>query len=93
MDSGKYRKFENTEVSQILEKTLLISIICIKYKNGYKINKENHLRFFFFFKLKVYNYFRNISQEFILKNIYETRNFFLKEIEQTKFMSKMQQKV
>ena len=49
MDSGKYRKFENTEVSQILEKTLLISIICTKYKNGYKINKENHLRFFFFF--------------------------------------------
>ena len=52
MDSGKYRKFENTEVSQILEKTLLISIICIKYKNGYKINKGNHLRYYFFFKIE-----------------------------------------
>ena len=66
MDSGKYRKFENTEVSQILEKTLLISIICIKYKNGYKINKENHLRFFFFFLNWKYITILEIS----VKNLY-----------------------
>ena len=30
----------------------------------------------------------NISQEFRLKNIDETRNYFLKEIEQNKLMSK-----
>ena len=30
---GKYRKFEKPEISYILEKTLVLSIICIKCKN------------------------------------------------------------
>ena len=30
----------------------------------------------------------DISQEFRLKNIQETRNFFIKEIDQKEFMSK-----
>ena len=38
--------------------------------------------------MKIYNYFKNISQEFILKNIVETRNYFLEEIEQNELMSR-----
>ena len=30
---GKYRKFEKPKISYLLEKTLVISIICSKYKN------------------------------------------------------------
>ena len=35
----------------------------------------------------------NISQEFRLKNIDETRNFFLEEIKQNELMSKKQKKL
>ena len=31
--SGKYRKFEKPKISCFLEKILLLSIICSKYKN------------------------------------------------------------
>ena len=39
---SNYRKFEKLEVSYLLEKTLVLSIICIKYKNknGKKIKEE-----------------------------------------------------
>ena len=30
---GKYRKFEKSKISYLLEKTLLLSIICSKCKN------------------------------------------------------------
>ena len=30
---GKYRKFEKSKISHLLEKTLVLSIICTKYKN------------------------------------------------------------
>ena len=30
---GKYRKFEKPKISYFLEKTLVVSIICSKYKN------------------------------------------------------------
>ena len=48
--------------------------------------------------MKIYNYFENIveeniSQEFRLKNIYETRNYFLKEMKQNELMSKKRKKV
>ena len=37
----KYRKFQKTEKSHILEKTLVLSIICSKCKNEYeKLFKE-----------------------------------------------------
>ena len=43
--------------------------------------------------LKIYNYLKNmaeenISREFRLENIDETRNYFLEEIEQNKMMSR-----
>ena len=38
---GKYRKFKNPKISYILEKTLVLSIICSKCKNeDEKIFKE-----------------------------------------------------
>ena len=39
--SGKYRKFEKPKISYLLEKTLVLSIICSKCKNeDEKIFKE-----------------------------------------------------
>ena len=43
--------------------------------------------------MKIYNYFKNTSQEFRLKNIDETRNYFLGEIKQNELMSKKHKKV
>ena len=48
--------------------------------------------------MKIYNYFKNIveeniSQEFRLKSIDETRNYFLEEIKQNELMSKKHKKV
>ena len=31
---GKYRKFQKPKISYLLEKTLVLAIICSKYKNG-----------------------------------------------------------
>ena len=38
--------------------------------------------------MKVYNYSKNMTQEFRLKNINETRNYFLEEIGQNELMSR-----
>ena len=48
--------------------------------------------------MKIYNCFKNtveenISQEFILKNIDEIRNYFLAEIEQNELMSRKYKKL
>ena len=48
--------------------------------------------------MKIYNYSKNvteknISQEFRLENIDETRNYFLEEIEQNELMSRKHKKV
>ena len=48
--------------------------------------------------MKIYNYFKNmveenISQEFRLKNIDETRNYFLEEMKQNELMSRKHKKV
>ena len=43
--------------------------------------------------LKIYNYFKNISQEFRLKNIDETKNYFLEEMKQNELMSRKPKKV
>ena len=38
---SKYRKFQKSKISYLLEKTLVLSIICIKWKNvDEKIFKE-----------------------------------------------------
>ena len=39
------------------------------------------------------NYFRNIAEEFELKNIDETRNYFFEELEQNELMSKKYKKL
>ena len=48
--------------------------------------------------MKTYNYFENIaeenvSQEFKLKNIDETRNYFIEEINRNELMSKKHKKI
>ena len=48
--------------------------------------------------LKIYHYFKNMAeknvrQEFRLKNISETINYFLEEIKQSELMSKKHKKV
>ena len=43
--------------------------------------------------MKIHNDFKNISQEFRLKNIDETRNYFLEEIKQNQLMSRKHKKV
>ena len=43
--------------------------------------------------MKICNYFKNMSQEFRLKNTDETRNYFLKEINQNKLMSGKHKKI
>ena len=93
---GKYRKFEKPKISCILEKTLVLSIICSKCKNEDEkkyLKKMNQLRHSeFLVCLKIYNYFKNMSQEFRLKIINETRHYFLEEIEQNELMSKQHEK-
>ena len=54
--SSKYRKFEKLKISYILENIFLL--IHSKYNN-------EHV------KIIIYNYFKNMSQEFRLKNINE----------------------
>ena len=36
VNCGKYRKFEKLQMSYLLEKTLVLSIICSKCKNDYE---------------------------------------------------------
>ena len=76
---ANYRKFENLiKILYILEKTLVLSIICSKGRNEVgKISKEEEsieiLKILGLFKNMVEE---NISQEFRLKNVDETRNYF-----------------
>ena len=43
--------------------------------------------------LKIYNYFKNMAQEFRLKNVDETSNYILEYIKQNELMSKKHEKV
>ena len=43
--------------------------------------------------LKIYNYVKSTSQEFRVKNIDETRNYFLEEIKQNELMNKKHKKI
>ena len=43
--------------------------------------------------MKIYNYFKNMSQGFRLKNIDERRNYFVEEIKQNELMSRKHKKV
>ena len=43
--------------------------------------------------MKIYNYLKNINQEFRLENIDETRNYLLEEIKQDELMSREHKKV
>ena len=73
------------------EKALVLFIISSKCENEDKEKLKKN-------KKKVYNYFKNmteknISQEFRLKNIYETNNYLVEERDQNKLLSKKPNKV
>ena len=84
-----------------LKKTLALSIICSKCKNGDEkiFKEEDSIEILEILGLiKIYNYFKNmaeenISQEFRLKNIDETRNCLIEEINPNELMSKKHKKV
>ena len=79
-----------------MEKALVLSVICIKCEN--KDNKtfkeeESIEILIILVSLKIYNYFKRMSQELRLKNIDQTRKYFLNEIKQNELMSRMHKKV
>ena len=98
--SGKYKKLEKPKISYLLEKTFVLSIICSQRKNEeVKIFKEEEsIKILKVLDLlKIYNYFKNVAEENIgqecrLKNIDETINYFLEEIEQNELMSRKHKK-
>ena len=92
---GKYRKFEKPKISYLFKKTLVFSIICSNCENeDDKLFKEKE-------SIEILNILglienmvkENITQEFRLKNIDQTRNYFLVEIEQNQLISKKHKKV
>ena len=71
----------------MFEKTLVLSIICSKTEDEKTFKEKESVEIF---QLKIFNYLKNmveenISQEFRLKNIDETRNYFLKETSNNEF--------
>ena len=84
------KKFEKPKISYLLEKTLVLSIICSKYNNeDAKLFKgEESIEI-----LKILSLIENINQEFRLTNTDETRTYFLEEIKQNELMSKKHKRV
>ena len=82
---GKYWKFEKPKTSYLLEKTLVLSIICNKCNNEDELflKKKNQLRYQkFLVWLKILNYSKNmveknVRQEIWRKNIDEKRNYLI----------------
>ena len=83
-----YKAFKKLKMSNFYDKTLLLSSICNKYgREDEKIFKEEEII------EKKNNYFKNMSQEFRLKHLDETRSYFLEEIKQDELMSRMHKKI
>ena len=61
-----------------------------------RIKNEDEKSSWFNWKYKLhlkYGWKKNISQEFRLKNIFETRNYFTEEVEKNELMSQKHKKV
>ena len=72
---GKYRKFEKPKISYLLEKTLVLSIVCSKCKNeDEKIFKEEEVRNSRVMKLSYETELCKMTSHFDLL----TRNFLYK---------------
>ena len=77
----------------------LLFAVSVKMKMKNYLQKNNQLRYNrFLVQLKICNYFKNmaevnISQEFRLKYVDETRNYFIKEKYQDELMSNKHKKV
>ena len=100
---NKYRKSKNFKILYIFLKTLFVSIFYSKCGHEYKkkcLNKNSQLKYY---KLLVYVLIQksiriyiivseeNVSQEF--RSIDETRNHFIRKINQNELMSKKHKKV
>ena len=84
--SNNYRKSKTPKTSYIFFKKLGLSIVYSKCGHEYKkIFKEEE-------SIKILGLITNISKEFRLKNIDETRNYFIEEINQNEFISKKRKK-
>ena len=98
---GKYRKFKTPKISCIFEKILVLYITCNKCENkeGKVFKEQKSIEILKILNLiKIYNYCKSmfeesISQEFILKNIEETKNYFIIAIDQNEFMSYKHKKI
>ena len=93
---GKYRKFGNPKISYLLEKTLVLSIICSKTKNeDEKILKEEEsikiLRILGLISIEKYQ--NIIMPEFRKQKIDQIRNYLIEEIIQNGLMCKKHKKV
>ena len=83
---GKCSKFEKSKISYLLERALVLSVIFSKCKNEdeqiFKEKKFNWENSWFSWKYIITLKIRqeNISQEIRLKNIDETRNYLIEEI-------------
>ena len=96
----KYKEFKKPKISYFFDKTFFLSSICNKCRSeDEKIFKEEG-------SMEIQNILgsinnikntkrkkKDISQEFILKNIDETTNYFLEEIGQKELMSRKHRKV
>ena len=97
---GKYRKFVKPKISYLLEKALVLSIICSKCKNEDEklFKEEESIEILKILGLIENIYFKNmveenISQEYRLKNLNEIRNYFLEQIKQNQLMNKRHKKI
>ena len=92
---SKYRKFEKPKITNILEKTLVLSIICSKCKSDHEkiFKKEETTEMLKILGLIENMVEENISQEFRLQSIDRIRNLFLKDKEQNELMSKKHKNV
>ena len=95
----KYKKNKKSKISYICDKTLLLSSICYKCgREDEEIFKEESIEILKILGLtnNMYKYQmreENISQQFRLKNIEEIKNYFIKETDQNKLMSKKHKKI
>ena len=95
---NKYRKFEKPKILYLLEKILVLSIICSKCKNeDEKIFKEEEsieiLKILgLISNIEEFRKYKIMNQGFRLKKIDEIRNYLIEEINQNEFISKIHKK-
>ena len=98
----KYRKLEKSTISYLLEKALVLSIICSKCKteegkqflrkNNQRINWDIIDSWFNWKYIIIFKIWLKRAWVKKVKNIDETRNYFLQKIKHNKFTSRKHKK-